>query len=872
MRIDLDKIGEGEIMLKKIRAIYGKNPDFCALSAIIGAFLILFSVDMLFLNHGTVWGSVTDWSCQHFAIPEYLRMRFYETHDFFPDFAMQLGGGQNIYNLAYYGIMNPLYLPAYFMPWMTMATYIQLMSIAVTLISTVMAYYFFKKHFTGAIPLVLAVMFICAGPIVYHSHRHIMFVNYFPFLFGLLFTVRGRDSAKNLLLTAVFTFCIICASFYFSIGAFAAVGVYMIYLAVEREGRFSLTAIWKYIWKKLLLAVLGCICAAVLWLPAMSATVMGRAKSSVEISLLRLLIPSVELDLLLYSPMSPGVTCIVAAAVIAIIAKGKKHERFLAAVILSFVLFPAITYVLNAGMYIDGKALIPFIPLILLLCGSFFRDFICGEVNAKLTAVILAAAVIATIAEGVRTLSQQILIILDMLVTVLVMLFSTKAKRQKYILIQTVAFSLITGIAVCCLDKLAKRSDVDEFYSSDASYMVNDILDNSSEAFRFAEETGQLKTVNRVYRTDYLTTNIYSSLSNKSFRDFRFHNSGSEVTTRNNAIQLQPMNIIFNSLMGCRYRLTSADNLMFGETEKAVSGKYHVYENANAMPLGYASADVMSEKEYSALPWEQRQEAVLSNIIIPTGVDRGIVPHMTNQLKLNLEEVISGEGISINEGVISVDRTKPISFDIKLDEPIDGDLLLIKCISDNRIGRLKKQKDIILTINGVDNKLCAPTWKYHNGNYSFTYTISSSEPIEKLNMTFSKGKYRISGIEAYVLDSSALTDAMKNKDKLTIKHSRYLGDDLIGNINVTKDGWFTASIPYDENFRITVDGKETEYFRTNTAFIGFPIAAGEHEIAITYEAPMKKAGIAIGASAAIAIFILLCIFGIHDRIKATSKK
>lgn len=828
---------------------------------------MLFAVDMLILNQGTVWGSVTDWSCQHFAIPEYLRMRFYETRDFFPDFAMQLGCGQNIYDLAYYGIMNPLFLPAYFMPWMTMATYIQLMSIAVALISSVMAYYFFKKHFTGVIPLVLAVMFMCAGPIVYHSHRHIMFVNYFPFLFGLLFTVRGRDSAKNLLLTAVFTFCIICASFYFSIGAFAAVGVYMIYLAVEREGRFSLTAIWKCIWKKLLFAALGCICAAVLLLPAMAAAAMGRAEGSIEISLLRMLIPSVELDLLLYSPMSPGVTCVAAAAVIAIIAKGKKHERFLAAVILSFVLFPAITYVLNAGMYIDGKALIPFIPLILLLCGSFLRDFICGEINAKLTAVILAAAVIAALAEGVRTLSQQILIVSDMLAAVLVMLFSSKNKCRKYILVQAVTFSLITGIAVCCWDKLVKRSDVEEFYSSDASSLVDDILDSSSEAFRFAEETERLMTVNKIYRTDYLTTNIYSSLSNKSFRNFRLHTSGSDVNTRNNAIQLQPMNIIFNSLMGCRYRLTSNEGAMLGETEEAVSGKYHVYENANAMPLGYASADVMSEKEYYALPWEQRQEAILSNIIIPKGESGGISPHGTKQIDIDLEALISGEGISVSGGSISVDRAKPISFDIKLDEPIDGDLLLIKCASDNRIGRLKKQKDIIMTINGVDNKLCAPTWKYHNGNYDFNYILSSPEPIENLNIAFSEGKYTISDIEAYVLNGSALTGAMKNKDKLTIKHSRYLEDSLSGNINVTENGWFNVSLPYDKNFRITVDGKETEYLRTNIAFIGFPISAGDHEIAITYEAPMKKAGIAIGASAAIAVFVLLCIFGIHDRIK-----
>ena len=49
----------------------------------------------------SVYGSQTDWSNQHFAIPEYFRTRFYATGELFPNFALHLGGGQNIYNFAY---------------------------------------------------------------------------------------------------------------------------------------------------------------------------------------------------------------------------------------------------------------------------------------------------------------------------------------------------------------------------------------------------------------------------------------------------------------------------------------------------------------------------------------------------------------------------------------------------------------------------------------------------------------------------------------------------------------------------------------------------------------------------------------------------
>lgn len=37
-------------------------------------------------------------------ISGYFRQQFYDTGDFFPEFAAGIGGGQNIYNFAYYGL------------------------------------------------------------------------------------------------------------------------------------------------------------------------------------------------------------------------------------------------------------------------------------------------------------------------------------------------------------------------------------------------------------------------------------------------------------------------------------------------------------------------------------------------------------------------------------------------------------------------------------------------------------------------------------------------------------------------------------------------------------------------------------------------
>ena len=65
---------------------------------VILAALTLFFCWMFCLRWG-VFGAKVDWISQHSVIPDYFRKQFYETGNLFPEFAMNLGGGQNIYIL-----------------------------------------------------------------------------------------------------------------------------------------------------------------------------------------------------------------------------------------------------------------------------------------------------------------------------------------------------------------------------------------------------------------------------------------------------------------------------------------------------------------------------------------------------------------------------------------------------------------------------------------------------------------------------------------------------------------------------------------------------------------------------------------------------
>ena len=80
----------------------------------------------------------------------------------------------------------------------------------------------------------------------------------------------------------------------------------------------------------------------------------------------------------------------------------------------------------------------------------------------------------------------------------------------------------------------------------------------------------------------------------------------------------------------------------------------------------------------------------------------------------------------------------------------------------------------------------------------------------------------------------------KKKQKLTenrLENIYYKNNYLKGDIKSNKDGLLYLSVPYSKGWTIKIDGKETEFTKANSAFIGVPITKGSHVIEMTYVTP-----------------------------------
>ena len=319
-----------------------------------------------------LFGSYTDWIDQHTVFPDYLRQLFYKTGNLFPSFAMQLGAGQNIYNISYYGLLNPIILFSYLLPHVEMIDYIAISSIITLFISVCLFYKWIRTKQSQPISFLSTLIFSFAAPLIFHAHRHIMFINYMPFLLGALFGVDRYFERKKRGLLSICVFLMILTSYYYSVGGLFVIVCYGIYKYLSMVHKVTIQSFLNQILPFLFTILIGVLLSGILLFPTLY-TVLTSRIDIVRDSVMNYLSLSVNVDLFLYSNYSMGLFSVVLFSLVSLFFEKKKERIFLGFIFLSILIFPLITYCLNGGLYVRGKVFIPFLPLVVYAISLFIE-------------------------------------------------------------------------------------------------------------------------------------------------------------------------------------------------------------------------------------------------------------------------------------------------------------------------------------------------------------------------------------------------------------------------------------------------------------------------------------------------------------------
>lgn len=469
----------------------------------------------LFCWKNGIFGSKVDWISQHSVLPDYFRRHFYETGKFFPEFALNIGGGQNIYNFSYYGLYSPIVLLSYLFPFIKMTDYMMAAQFLCLAAAVLLMYHWLdSQKFSGRISLGIAVMFLLAAPMIFQSYNQIMFVNYMPFLclafLGVdVYFQKPGERRSGMLMTGVFL--MIMTSFYFSIGGMLALTLYGIcryFMMCELHGKpVRISGFLKEAWMFALRMMTPVLMGGILLVPtAMALT--GREGSSSKMELIRILIPDVSLKRFFYNAYGIGLTTLAFTALIAMLFFHKKHEKILAWGCLLVLTIPLFAYLLNGGLYIRDKVMIPFLPLLCYIAAYYLnrleqaeeekRSLFLGALPYLLTMILIIVR-----REQFAAGSYWILILADSTIMLICYLIYYRKGNALVILIPTLVFLGVFGFVY----QLSSDRFLDKtFYSQVTDESVEKKIDKvieSEKGFYRIEQIGtdmeNAANINRIW-------------------------------------------------------------------------------------------------------------------------------------------------------------------------------------------------------------------------------------------------------------------------------------------------------------------------------------------------------------------------------------
>ena len=795
----------------------------------------------MFVGRYGIFGAKVDWLSQHSVLPDYFRQQFYATGKLFPEFAANLGGGQNIYHFAYYGLYSPLILPSYLLPFVKMSDYIMAVSITGLTASVLLFYYWLKSRKTDTgTAFILSLMFLLAGPMIGQYSGQIMFVDYMPFLcLALIGVDRYFEQEKSGLFT-VSVFLMIMTSFYFSIGGMLSLVLYGLHRYFEqREGnRGTVRSFLRdglCFVRSMILAVLM---SGFFLVPTALALTGGRSKEQ-NTSFVSFFIPQITVERFAYSIYGIGLTTQVITVLLTGLLYRKVYEKVLTYGCVIVLVIPVFAYLLNGGLYIRDKVFIPFLPLLCYLISIYLEkcrkrelSFIAGIVPYIITTIFVYIARNQFVSKGIGKSIWKVLLAESILFLICYVLYCALKRYHK----ETKEILMLALPSVICLavtmntfyqmkpDRYVSRKLYRDVVEEQNRQAVKEALKDDDGYYR-TEQMGSddenAADLNRIWDVDQNITSIYSSAYNPDYQTFRQKTFGLEEPFRNGMMQSVSKNPVFQRMMGVRYIVSDSD--VPGYTLVKKCGTTGIYQNEDAAPVMYATDRVMTEEEYKKLTFPYNQTAFL---------EYAVVGEHTESSDQNI--MTAYEPVSLK---MANNRTTGGAEQKTMQQEGQKQILFLRF----RVYNAHPNKDVAVWINGIRNKLSAKDHVYYNENKIFTYAVPLKDGEDNISVTFGKGKYRLRHVQAY-LGSLPERSELLYQSEIQVDKKQTEDNVIQGTIRVKKDGWFITSIPYDKHFKIYIDGKETEIQKVNTAFLGCKIESGNHELKIIYHAPGTTTG------------------------------
>ncbi|MHC5228451.1 YfhO family protein [Enterococcus sp. LJL99] len=499
--------------------------------------------------------------------------------------------------------------------------------------------------------------------------------------------------------------------------------------------------------------------------------------------------------------------------------------------------------------------------LVVLLAGYGWEKFATDDLGILTGSTLILIAVFA-IAEGTSSSkSYEFVTLTSFILTVLFLLLYLAGiafyQLKKVPMQQLVILLLLLVCAEAFINtKLMVDGILDDWnYASRSLYSepypdIKKLVDQTKSK---NDSFYRLENLNPVSSNDsinygYSGVSLFSSIRNRHssayLNDLGFRSRGTALNIR------YPNNtLLMDSVVGMKYNISEQDPLKYGYASVGKAGKYSLYENSHALPLGFLA----DESIYSV------EQPTNDNLSSQTNLFNALADRNETYFTFYQPTVVTENNVTTEKngtGVTYKEKQSNIAKDITWTVNVPAHTQAYLSLFPTDFGQLESSS-ATMTVNGTSQKSQINiTGQYYNIGYyeeptTVTFTVSFYGTTA---VSFMEPK--VVGLDLTAFDESVSAIKEKGVDLATT------GRTAKGSVTTEKDQVLITTIPYDKGWKAYVDGKKVPTKSFKDAFVSFQVPAGEHKIKLVY----LPEGFTLGA---ILFFVCTSLFIVY--IKFTNK-
>jgi uncharacterized membrane protein YfhO len=316
-----------------------------------------------------------------------------------------------------------------------------------------------------------------------------------------------------------------------------------------------------------------------------------------------------------------------------------------------------------------------------------------------------------------------------------------------------------------------------------------------------------------------------------------------------------------------KYMLTPQKHSYAGYEYVTQMGDLHIFRNNNASSLGTVYQNFITLDNFKKLDWAARQYILYDAVVVPSEsggslselneVDKPLLNHssavsLDEDFKKNKVRVLENDFphhlqvlfLKDAESYLVVNFTEPASTSIDIVFSVTSTLR-------------STGKVFFKTPESDYNHNDSTTFTLQPGTHNYYVTVPAIG-VDAIRLSISQvaGTFSMDNFAVFHRDDEGIAkQASLLSSNISIDTFR---DDYIrATTDLEKAGLIYFSIPFDQGWKLYVDGTLSKKIQANLAFTGVHVGPGSHVIELTYSIPWLKEGTVIS----IVALVLLTLFG-----------